>query len=218
MMSKLKPVIDAIIFLGCLVLCDCSNGKDSGFVPLFDGQTLNGWHVQGGKIESWQARDGILSCIAPEGGWLSTDKEYGDFVLSLQWRIPQGGNSGVGLRYPKNSHVSQAGMEIQILDDDAEIHRDIKPEQHTGSIYYQVAAEQGAAKAPGEWNLYEITCHGPLVAVVLNGTEVVRANMDEHTQGKGGLTPLSQRPRAGHIGLQSHNTGVDFRNIKIKIL
>ena len=217
-MSRLKPVINAFIFLGYLVLCNGSNSKDSGFVPLFDGQTLNGWHVQGGKIESWQARDGILSCVAPEGGWLSTDQEYGDFVLSLQWRIPQEGNSGVGLRYPKDSHVSQAGMEIQILDDAAEIHRDIKPEQHTGSIYYQVAAEQGAAKAPGEWNSYEITCRGPLVVVVLNGNEVVRADMDEHTEGKGDLTPLSQRPRAGYIGLQSHGTGVDFRNIKIKIL
>jgi len=217
-MSKFKPVIDTSILVILLFLCTCSNSNDSGFVPLFDGQTLNGWHVQGGKIESWQARDGILSCIAPEGGWLSTDKEYGDFVLRLDWRIPQGGNSGVGLRYPENSHVSRAGMEIQILDDNAVIHRDIKPEQHTGSIYYQVAAEQGAARPPGEWNSYEITCRGPLVVVVLNGTEVVRADMDEHTEGKGGLTPLSQRPRTGHIGLQSHGTGVDFRNIKIKIL
>ena len=217
-MSKLKPVIDTFLLLCCIVLCTCGNSKDSGFVPLFDGETLNGWHVQGGKIESWQAKDGILSCIAAEGGWLSTDKEYGDFVLSLQWRIPEGGNSGVGLRYPKNSHVSQAGMEIQILDDNAEKHRNIKPEQYTGSLYYQVAAKQGAAKAPGEWNLYEITCNGPLVVVALNGTEVVRASMDEHTEGKGGLTPLSQRPRAGHIGVQSHGTGVYFRNIKIKIL
>lgn len=217
-MFRFHVVVGLFIFLSCLVFCRCGNLKDSEFVPLFDGKTLNGWHVQGGEIESWQAGGGILSCIAPEGGWLSTDKQYGDFILSLQWRIPEGGNSGVGLRYPKNSHVSQAGMEIQILDDSAEKHGDIKPEQYTGSIYYQVAARQGAANPPGEWNLYEITCNGPLVVVVLNSTEVVRAGMDEHTEGKGGLTPLSQRPRAGHIGVQSHGTGVDFRNIKIKIL
>jgi len=217
-MSKSRIVVDTFIFLSCLALCTCSNVRDTEFVPLFDGKTLDGWHVQGGKIEAWQAKDAILSCVAPEGGWLSTDKLYGDYILKLQWRIPQGGNSGVGLRYPKNSHVSQAGMEIQILDDDAEIHRDIKPEQHTGSIYYQVASRQGAAKPPGEWNSYEITCDGPLVVVKLNGTEVTRALMDEYTEGKGGLTPLSQRPREGHIGLQSHGTGVDFRNIEIKIL
>lgn len=110
-------------------------------------------------------------------------------------------------------------MEIQILDDDAPKHKDIKPEQYTGSIYYQVAAKQGAAKPVGEWNRYLITCDGPLVVIELNGIEVLSADMDEHTVGKGDLTPLSQRPRKGHIGVQSHDISrVEFRNIKIKVL
>ena len=171
----------------------------------------------GGDINSWKVADGILSCVA-EGGWLTTEKEYADFILRLDWRIPKDGNSGVGLRYPKDSHVSHDGMEIQVLDDDAEIHKDIKPAQHTGSIYYQVAAKQGATKPVGEWNHYEITCNGPMVIVNLNGIEVARANMDEYTEGKGGYKPLSERPRKGHIGVQSHGTGVDYRNIEIKEL
>jgi hypothetical protein len=81
-----------------------------------------------------------------------------------------------------------------------------------------VAAEQEAANPPGEWNHYRIICDGPLVVVELNGREVVRADMDEHTEGKGGLTPLAQRPRSGHIGVQNHQTGVDFRNIMIRVL
>ncbi|HUU28029.1 MAG TPA: DUF1080 domain-containing protein [archaeon] len=217
-MCKIQNLSRAVLLVTVLFLCSCGKGSDSGFVPLFNGKDLSGWHVQGGEIESWQAENGVLSCIAPNGGWLSTDTEYADFILDLEWRIPENGNSGVGLRYPKDSHVSQSGMEIQILDDGAEIHKDIKPEQHTGSIYYQVAARQGAAKPPGEWNRYVITCNGPLVVVELNGIEVVRADMDQHTEGKGGLTPLSQRPRSGYIGLQSHDTGVDFRNIRIKVL
>jgi hypothetical protein len=196
----------------------CRAGSEKGFAPLFDGRDLVGWHVDGGKLECWQGRDGILSCVAPGGGWLATDSQYSDFVLSLEWRISEGGNSGVGLRFPKDTHVSATGMEIQILDDNAEQHRNILPEQHTGSIYYQVAARQGAAKPLGRWNRYEITCRGPLVKVVLNGKEVVRADLDRYPEGKGGLTPLKDRPRFGYIGLQSHGTRVDFRNIRIKLL
>ncbi len=188
------------------------------FQDLFDGHSLSGWHAEGGQIESWSVQDGVLSCVAPGGGFLTSDSLYGDFILTLDWRIFAGGNSGVGLRYPSDTHVSQAGMEIQILDDGAEIHKDIKPAQHTGSIYLQVPARQGAAKPVGEWNRYTITCQGPLVVIVLNGQEVVRANMDQETEGHEGLTPLAQRPRSGHIGLQSHDTRVDFRNIQIKKL
>ena len=109
-------------------------------------------------------------------------------------------------------------MEIQILDDEAEKHQGIKPAQHTGSIYLQAPAEQGAAKPLGEWNHFEITCQGPLVVIVLNDREVVRANLDEYTEGQDGLTPLAQRPRSGHIGLQSHGTLVEFRNVRLKKL
>lgn len=192
--------------------------SSSGFVPLFNGKDLTGWYVKGGKIENWKVSDGILSSFGKGGGWLTREKEYSDFVLRLEWRIPKDGNSGVGLRYPAEGEVSHGGMEIQILDDDAEKHKNIKPAQHTGSIYYQVAAKQGAAKPPGEWNRYEITCKGLLVVVVLNGIEVVRANLDEHTTGEGGHIPLSQRPRKGHIGLQNHDTGVEFRNIELREL
>ncbi|MBW7995477.1 MAG: DUF1080 domain-containing protein [Candidatus Glassbacteria bacterium] len=189
-----------------------------GFVPLFDGRTLEGWHADGGDIAAWKAEDGVLRCVGGGGGWLATDETYADFILELDWKIPPEGNSGVGLRFPPESHVSQTGMEIQVLDDEAEKHRDIKPAQQTGSIYYQVAARQGAANSPGEWNHFRITCDGPLVVIELNGTEVTRANMDEYTVGQGGLTPLAQRPRSGHIGVQNHQTGVDFRNIRIKVL
>ena len=217
-MSILK-IPFSISLVVCLAACSPVEKELNDFVPLFDGKTLNGWHAEGGDIENWQVEDGVIFCEGGNGGYLTTDKEYSDFILSLEWCIPAGGNSGVGLRYPSNSHVSQAGMEIQILDDGAPKHRDIKPEQYTGSIYYQVAARQGAAKPPGEWNRYLITCDGPLVVIELNGIEVVRADMDQHTVGKGDLTPLSQRPRRGHIGVQSHDVSrVEFRNIKIKVL
>jgi len=204
------------LFLLSVILLGCN--KDSGFVPLFNGKDLTGWFAMNGDINCWQVEDGMVSCIEKGGGHLTTEKEYADFVLQLDWRLPPDGNSGIGLRFPLDSHVSATGMEIQILDDEAEIHKDLKPAQYTGSIYYQVAAKRGAANPIGEWNHYDITCDGPLVIIKLNGVEVVNANLDEHSVGEGDLTPLSERPRKGHIGLQSHGTRVDFRNIKIKEL
>ncbi|MEA2063970.1 MAG: DUF1080 domain-containing protein [Gemmatimonadota bacterium] len=214
-MSTLK--LTSALFLSAVLFLSCTSRPE--FVPLFDGETMTGWHAEGGETERWSVEDGVLSCIEGGGGWLTTDSEYSDFILSLEWRIPPGGNSGVGLRYPPDCHVSRTGMEIQILDDEAEKYRDIKPEQFIGSIYYQVAAKKGAAKPPGQWNRFLITCDGPLVVVELNGVEITRARMDEFTVGKGNLTPLSERPRKGHIGLQSHGKSrVDFRNIEIKVL
>ena len=218
-MSACRSLSSIVLILIMAVACGSGNKQQDGFVPLFDGKTLDGWHAERGDIEQWKVVDGVIFCESGYGGYLTTDEEYADFVLSLEWRIPPGGNSGVGLRYPSNSHVAQAGMEIQILDDNAPKHNNIKPEKYTGSIYDQVAARKGAAKTPGEWNHYLITCKGPLVVVELNGIEVTRASMDEHTVGKGDLTPLSERPRKGHIGVQNYDVGrVEFREIKIKVL
>lgn len=217
--GKMKFFIVQCILVSMFVfsMAGCS-AKDNEFVALFDGSTLDGWYADGGDIATWKANDGILSCVGGGGGWLATKKIYSDYILELDWKIPAEGNSGVGLRFPAASYVSRVGMEIQILDDDAAKHRDIKPAQHTGSIYLQAAAKQGVANPPGQWNSFRITCDGPLVVIELNGTEITRANMDECTEGQEGLTPLAERPRKGHIAVQNHQTGVDFRNIRIKVL
>lgn len=191
---------------------------DEGFVPLYNGKDLSGWRAVGGKMESWKADGEMIACVAPGGGWLITEKEYADFVLKVDWRIPPGGNSGVGLRAPGTGRLSAEGMEIQILDDDAPRYKNLKPAQYTGSIYYQVAPQKKVPIKPDQWHSFEITCKGALVVIKLDGMEITRANMDEHTQGQGDFKPLSQRPRKGHIGLQSHGSRVDFRNVKVKVL
>jgi hypothetical protein len=199
--------------------------KQAQFVRLYNGKDLDGWTTTpGGKMSAWKADGELLSCIGPGGGWLHTSKTYSDFVLKLEYRIPKGGNSGVGLRFPETGDPAHEGMEIQILDDNAPEYKDIKPAQHTGSVYYQSAAKQGVAKPPGEWNSYEITCLGPHVKVVLNGQVVSDIQIDEFTKGEGGHKPLSERPEIGYVGLQSHafksvdGSRIDFRNIEIKDL
>ena len=195
-----------------------SEAKEEGFVRLYNGKDLSGWEVQGGKIEAWKADGELLSCVSEGGGWLRTTKMYSDFVLRIEWRIPKGGNSGIGLRFPPTGDPAHDGMEIQVLDDDDEQYKKLKDAQYTGGIYYQAPAKRGAAKPPGEWNVYEITCLGPHVTVMLNGKVINDAMVDTFKAGLGGYMPLADRPEIGHVGMQSHGSRVDFRNIEIKNL
>jgi hypothetical protein len=213
------------VFCYILLLCYsfsslifCQRQENNSYVDLLDDSNLTGWYAKDGNIDVWKLEDSILSCTGKGGGWLTTKKEYSDFILRLEWRIPEEGNSGVGIRYPKEGNPAHDGMEIQVLDDDADKHKDLRPAQFTGGIYYQVPAKRGFTNPPGEWNSFEITCEGPQVKVVLNGTEIVEVNMDKYTEGQGDYLPLSKRPRSGHIGVQSHGTGVDYRNIQIREL
>ncbi len=196
------------------------------FVKLYNGKDLFGWEIhEHGKISAWKANGDLLSCVGEGGSWLRTNKYYSDFVLKLDWRIPKDGNSGVGLRFPPKGDPAHEGMEIQILDDNADVYKkmNLVPAQHTGGIYYQAPAKQGVAKPAGEWNHYEITCLGPHVIVKLNGQAVNDVMVDQLTTGAGGHKALSERPQVGYIGLQSHASGgkfepIDFRNIELKDL
>jgi hypothetical protein len=195
-----------------------ARSQQAPFVRLYNGKDLSGWHVKDGKLESWKADGEVLSCVAPGGGWLTSDKEYGDFVLRLEYRIGPGGNSGVGVRYPKEGDPAHVGMEIQILDDADPKYANLKPAQYNGGIYYQSPPKAKAAKPAGEWNRYVIRCRGAQVVVRLNGMEIQNVNLDEFTTAEGNYTPLAKRPRRGHVGLQSHGDRVDFRNIEIREL
>jgi hypothetical protein len=159
-------------------------------------------------------KEGVLTAKAG-WSWLSTTKEYGDFVLRLSWRIPENGNSGVFLRVPvlaKGEQPHEKGIEIQVLDDKgSEYVGKLKPWQYTGSIYGAVPAENSTFRGAGEWNEYEITCQGERIEVKLNGKLVSAANVSEHKT-------LKPRPRRGFLGLQNHGSAVEYKDIQIKEL
>ena len=208
------------LILGWMISVSCvsSQAADKAEpISLYNGKNLNGWKVVGGNPNAWKADGELLSCVASGGGWLQTKKMYSDYILELEYNIPAEGNSGVALRIPKGGHQAHDGMEIQILDDKAEKYQkmNLKPSQLTGGIYYQAPAKPGAAKPPGEWNKYKITCRGPFITIELNGKVVNDIDIDKFTTGKGNKRALADRPRIGMIGLQSHGTRVDFRNIKL---
>ena len=91
---------------------------EAGFTSLFDGKTLAGWTLIGGHGEGYGVKDGILFCAKAGGGKLLTDKEYGDFVLRFEFKMPaEGSNNGLGIRAPKEGDAAYQGIELQILDE-----------------------------------------------------------------------------------------------------
>jgi hypothetical protein len=168
--------------------------RSQGFVSLFDGTTLNGWQ---GDTSGYQAKEGLLVCTK-QGGRLQTEKKYGNFVLRFDYKLQPGGNNGIDIR----------GMEIQILDDDAPKHANLKPCQYHGSIYCRVPAERGHQKPIGEWNEQEILVDGKHVKVTLNGAVVVDAETDHPALNKA----------SSPIGFKGHHEHVEFRNLRIKEL
>ncbi len=184
-----------------------------GFVPLFNGKDLAGWKATG-KAEVWGAANGILFVQGGGGGWLLTEKEYDNFDLRLEFKMPPKGNSGVALRSPLKGNPAYVGMEIQLLDDAS--WKGLKPTQQTGSIYDVVPAAKVVTRPHGEWNQMRIVCQGRQVTIEVNGEKLVDANLEEykkHFERHPGL----QRS-GGHLGLQSYNFRVEFRNIYIKPL
>lgn len=186
---------------------------EAGFVPLFDGQTLNGW--TGGN---YVVEDGMLVCPKEGGGKLLTEKQYDDFILRFDFRVEPAGNNGVAVRAPAKGNPAYAGMEIQILDDSAPTYANLRPAQYHGSIYDVVPAKRGALRPAGEWNEQEIRANGRHVRVTLNGQVIVDANLDD-VDDPGILKrhPGLQRS-IGHVGFLGHGSRIEFRNIRIKEL
>jgi hypothetical protein len=192
------------------------NKPPAGFEALFNGKDLTGWKVlPGGKMEVWGAKDGLLFVDGRGGAWLMTEKEYGDFEIRLEFKMPKMGNSGVALRAPLMGDPAYQGMEIQLLDDAN--YKNLRPTQYTGSIYDVVAPSKQVTKAAGEWQSIQITAKGRQVTVVLNGTKIVDANLDDYVKEHGKKHPGLSREK-GHLGLQSHDGRVEFKNIYVKAL
>jgi 3-keto-disaccharide hydrolase len=209
-----------VVALGLISLASAVDDVPAGFTPLFNGKDLSGWKVLNGKMDVWGADKGILFVDGKGGGWLMTEKEYGDFELRLEFKMPKMGNSGVALRAPLQGDPAYQGMEIQLLDD--ENYKGLKPTQYTGSIYDVVAPSKRVTKAAGEWQKMRIVAKGRQIMVELNGEKIVDANLDEYKD-RAKADPekkLAAHPgllrTTGHLGLQSHDGRVEFRQLLIK--
>lgn len=210
---------------------------ERGFITLFDGTSTKGWaiyiqpghkakmHIDG-QVKAVDAiapfqdafyiEDGAIACKGYGYHWFRYEaREFGDFVLRLQFKIAKDTNSGVCLRTTREGEPPVTGFEVQIEDD---IGKDPN-KNSTGAIYDVVTPMYNASKPIGEWNDMEITCDGPLVKVVLNGLKVIDTDFSKLTKPIGKFkTPYAELPRSGYIALQDHWTPIWYRNIRIKSL
>jgi HEAT repeat protein len=194
--------------------------KAEGYVLLFNGKNLDGW--VGDKV-NYQAMDGKI-VITPSkgegGGNLYTEKEYSDFVFRFDFQLTPAANNGMGIRTPLEGDAAYQGMELQILDNEAPVYKDLKPYQYHGSVYGVIPAKRGFLKPTGEWNSQEVIVQGKNVKVILNGTVILDGNIDEAS--KNGTMDKNQHPGLlrdkGHIGFLGHGSVVSFRNIRVKEL
>ena len=182
-----------------------------GFVSLFNGKNLDGWQ---GSVKGYVVEGGAMVC--KPGGNLFTKKQYANFILRFEFKLPPGGNNGVGIRTPMKGIPGYVGMEIQILDDGHPKYKHLKPYQMHGSIYGVVPPKLGFLKPAGKWNQEEILADGSRIKITLNGTVIVEADLSKIDKTVDGHPHPGLHNAKGYIGWLGHGDAVSFRNVRIK--
>jgi len=217
--------------------------NEKGWIKLFDGTTLNGWHSYGkpAPTPAWKVEDGTIhfdvgSNLDPDArkiyrkensGDLVTNKEFKNFDFKLEWKISPKGNSGIIFLVHEDTmkykETYNTGMEMQILDNDG--HSDGKIHKHrAGDLYDLIACSTETVKLVGEWNQVEIIVNKGKLELKLNGTTVVSTTMwDDNWKQMIASSKFKNMPdfgtfTKGKIALQNHGNDVWFRNIMIKKL
>jgi hypothetical protein len=194
-----------------------SGEKAEGFVALFNGKNLDNWV---GNKESYVAENGMI-VIKPEngsGGNLYTEKEYADFIFRFEFLLTPAANNGLGIRTPLEGDAAYVGMELQILDNTADVYAKLQPYQYHGSVYGVIPAKRDYLNPVGEWNDEEVYIKGTQIRITLNGTVIVDGDLagprDNGTMD--GNEHPGLKNNTGHIGFLGHGSVVKFKNIRIK--
>jgi hypothetical protein len=227
--SPEPAVIDSSSTSGSPAASASSAADSAGWRPLFDGTTLAGWHVyhKTGTPANWRIADGVVehfTTTGGEGGDLVTDDSFANFELALDWKISEGGNSGIIYRIADSgAETYETGPEMQILDDAK--HPDGKSTlTSAGSDYALYPAARGVVKPAGEWNAVRLVVNGNHVEHWMNGVKVVEYELHSPDWNqKVAASKFKQWPgygqsATGRIGLQEHGGQVSFRDVRIKVL
>ncbi len=191
---------------------------EEGFALLFNGNDLTGWF---GDTQGYVAEDGKIVVHPERGGGsgnLYTEKEYADYILRFDFKLTPGANNGLGIRTPAEGDAAYLGMEIQILDNTADIYKDLQAYQYHGSVYGIVPAKRGYLHPVGSWNHKEVIVNGRHITVNLNGVTIVDADLDEASTPEtiDGLDHPGLKRSKGYICFCGHGSRVEFKNIRIK--
>lgn len=214
---RIRRALAALAMTASAALAGGASASDDGFVDLFNGKDLTGW-TTAGEDGSWGVQDGELVTLKPgKGWWLRTDRMFRDFELTLDFWMPEGGNSGVGLRGSSGGDPAFTGFEVQILDTAGQ-----EPDVHNcGAVYEAIAPSEMAVYPAGRWNTYRIRLVGDVLDVWLNGRHIQDSQrLDDrgYFRQEDNKLPLNTRATTGYIALQDHGHPFRYRNIRIKDL
>ncbi len=212
-MKNTSFVVAAALAIGSAAIDDphqlyADDKSSDGFVSLFDGKSLDGWVIE--NDGQFSVKDGILF-VNRGTGWLRSQREYGDFVLKMDFRfLDKEANSGIFIRTAKTSKQDENGWpdngyQVQCMDT-IDGGRPLATMIPYGAPPYKdksdLAALRKVYRPAGEWNSYEITCVGEELTVKLNGAVITTA------------TDI-KRP-SGHVGIQGEHGRVEFRKLRLK--
>lgn len=202
------------------------------WITLFDGSSLEHWrgYLKEEMPNEWSIQEDALAFTPGEQGGknIITKEKFTNFILSLEWKISENGNSGIFWGVYEDEQFPEAyqtGPEIQVLHNEG--HPDGKIDTHVaGSLYDMIAAQRSATRPAGEWNLcvLEVNHNTNLGKLTLNGRE--QFTFPVHGEAWDAMVANSKFKdwkgfgdyHTGHIGLQDHSDKVWYRNIKIKKL
>lgn len=216
MQRSLRIIASLVLLIACYGVLAADDAKkpdakkEEGFVPLFNGKDLSGWKVMG-KEAGWTVKDGVIhSDAGKEGHWLRSEKQFGDYILKVEWKVSEGGNSGVFIRCTEEGNPWVTGYEIQISNPKQD-------ESHcTGSLYSYVPVKNRPDESAAKWHTFEIECRGSVITVKSDNVVCID-KFDQSTDEK-----TKNKPLKAHIGLQDAHAAagntIEYRNIRIKEL
>jgi hypothetical protein len=212
-----------ILFI-TLFIIGCSSNND--WTVLFDGERVKGLrgYKEEGFPNSWEIVDGTLKTIPGYGVDLISVDIYNNFELELEWKVPEGGNSGIFyFATEEGDYIWQSAPEMQVLDDKK--HSDGKNTlTSAGALYAMIAPTKSVVNPVGEFNQVRIKVKDNHVEHWLNGTKVVEyeyqsdAMWDLVAKSKFNTMPLFAKASEGHIGIQGDHGEIWYRNIRIRKL
>lgn len=208
--------------------------KEAGWRLLFDGKSLNGWHLynkrDATKQSAWEVRDGLLYCNPKDenklAGDLVTDEAFEDYELSFEWKIASRGNSGIFINVQERPEILQtyhSGPEYQLLDSD---HMDYDiATKRPGCLYGFLPQENRVeVHSTGQWNNSTIKQKNGTVQFYLNGVLTATEDFNsDRWKTRVSTSNFANHPHfgahtKGQIALQNWYFEVWFRNMKIREL
>ena len=238
-MKKLTVLITAAA-LTAVIITSCSSPKpkdnelskkekEQGYQLLFDGETLNGWHLynQGNVSSAWVVQNGELRCLPGTDathGDLVTDQDFENYEFIFDWKISEEGNSGVFINVLERPDIPTAwtsGPEYQLLEKG---HYDYDKEMKRSGCLYNFSPQLNPVelKPLSDWNHSVIRQRNGKIEFMLNGVVTAKEDMNSvHWKKAVANTSFKNFPEfgkhlKGRIALQDWNRGVAFKNIKIR--